>query len=188
MLRPGGSGAAAGPIGYPLAMPFRPQDLHDFDIAREVRIETHTGDHSTRSTTIWVVVVDGHIFIRSVRGAKGVWYQEALANPNVTIDDRGRRLEAKAVQVHDPESIRRVSEALKRKYANDEGLAEMLDPESLNATFRVEPRTPDEVPLEAPAFLGADEPSELGPPVDVSLLDAGPPVDESIILQPHKPV
>jgi hypothetical protein len=169
-------------------MPFRPQDLHDFDIAREIRIETHIGDHSTRSTTIWVVVDNGQMFIRSVRGPKGVWYQEALANPDVIIDDRGRRLEARAVPVHDAESIRRVSDALRRKYANDEGLAEMLDPDLLDATFRLEPRTPDEMPLEAPAFLGADEPSELGPPVDVSLLDAGPPVDESVLLQPHKPV
>src|SRR5207248_2171392 len=103
------------------------------------------------------------------------------------IDDRGRRLEATAVPVHDADSIRRVSEALQRKYARDEGLAEMLEASSLDATFRLEPRTADEVPLEAPAFLGADEPSELGPPVDVSLLDAGPPGDESVILQPHKP-
>ena len=115
-------------------MPFRPQDLHDFDVAREIRIETHTSDRSTRSTTIWVVVVDGQIYVRSVRGAKGVWYQEALANPNVTIDDRGRRLETKAIPVRDPETIRRVSEALKHKYASDEGLDEMLDPDSLSAT------------------------------------------------------
>ena len=135
-----------------------------------------------------MVVDNGQIFVRSVRGERGVWYKEALATPAVTIDDRGRRLEATAVPVHDADSIRRVSEALQRKYARDEGLAEMLEASSLDATFRLEPRTADEVPLEAPAFLGADEPSELGPPVDVSLLDAGPPVDESVILQPHKPV
>src|SRR5207302_260865 len=132
-------------IGYPLAMAFRPQDLHDFDIAREIRIETHTPEHSTRSTIIWVVVDNGQIFVRSVRGERGVWYKEALATPAVTIDDRGRRLEATAVPVHDADSIRRVSEALQRKYARDEGLAEMLEASSLDATFRLEPRTADEV-------------------------------------------
>jgi hypothetical protein len=169
-------------------MGFRPQDLHDFDVAQEVRVETHRDDDKVRSTIIWVVVDRGEVFIRSVRGAGGKWYQEALDNPNVTLDDSGRRLEARALPVHDDDSIRRVNEALNRKYANVSGLDEMLRPPALDATFRLEPRFPDEPALEAPAFLGADEPSELGPPVDVSMLDGGQPVEENVLLQPHKSV
>jgi hypothetical protein len=169
-------------------MAFRPQDLHDLDTAHEVRIETHRPDGSTRSVVIWIVVDKGEVFVRSVRGAAGRWYQEALAEPAVTIDDSGRRLEARAIPVHDANSIRRVSDALQHKYKGADGLAEMLVPGILDATLRLEPRSPDERPLEAPAYLGADEPSELGPPVEVGMLDAGGPIDESVLLQPHKSV
>src|SRR5438067_2191989 len=93
-------------------MPFQPDDLHDLNVAREVRIETHREKGGTRSTVIWIVVDNGDVFVRSVRGAHGLWYREALADPAVTIDDEGRRLEARAVPVHDQESIRRVSDAL----------------------------------------------------------------------------
>ena len=37
-------------------MPFRPQDLHDFDTAREIRIETHGDKDLVHSTIIWIVV------------------------------------------------------------------------------------------------------------------------------------
>ena len=168
------------------AMGFRPEDLHDFDIAREVRVETHRGDGKTRSTVIWVVVDRGEVFVRSVRGASGRWYQDALEHPELTLDDAGRRLETRAIPVHDPDSIRRVTEALQRKYAGSDGLDEMVRPPALDATMRLEPRRSNEEALEAPAHLDADEPSKLGPPVDVSMLDGEQPVDESVLLQPHK--
>jgi hypothetical protein len=169
-------------------MPFRPQDLHDLDTAREIRIETHGDKDLVHSTVIWIVVDNGQVYVRSVRGEKGRWYQEALANPNVTLDDEGRRLEANAIPVRDPDSIRRINEALKRKYGEDDGYDEMLVPDVLSANFRLEPRFADEGALEAPAYLGADEPSDLGPPVEVGMLDAGPAIDENVILQPRKPV
>jgi hypothetical protein len=169
-------------------MPFRPQDLHDLDVAREVRIETRRKDARIRSTVIWIVVDGGDVFVRSVRGESGKWYQEALAEPYVEIDDRGRRLEARAIPVHDADSIRRIDEALKRKYTGDGGFDEMFQPSAVQANLRLEPRIAGESALEGPAYLGADEPSELGPPVEVGLLDGGPAIDESVLLQPHKPV
>lgn len=169
-------------------MPFRPRDLHELDTVREIRIETHGDRDVVHSTVIWIVVDGADVFVRSVGGEKGRWYREALANPNVTLDDEGRRLEATAIPVRDADSIRRINEALKRKYASDDGYDEMLAHDVLNANFRLEPRFADEGALEAPAFLGADEPSELGPPIEVAMLDAGPAIDEQVILQPRKPV
>ena len=169
-------------------MAFRPQDLHDLDVADEVRIETRRDAKSTRSTVIWIVVDKGEVFVRSVRGDRGRWYQEALATPEVRIDDAGRRLEARAVAANDPDSRRRVDAALKRKYpGRDDGLPPMLTPEAQAANLRLDPRTADETSLEGPAYLDADEPSDLGLPVEVGLLDAGPAMDERVVLQPHKP-
>jgi hypothetical protein len=169
-------------------MPFRPQDLRDLDVAREIRIETK-GDHGVvHATTIWIVVDQNDVFVRSVRGELGRWYRQALQNPHVTLDDNGRRLEATAVPVRDEESIRRINTGLQRKYEKDAGYDEMFVPDVLTANFRLDPRTAGEAALEAPAYLGTDEPSELGPPVEVSMLDAGPAIEENVILQPHKSV
>jgi hypothetical protein len=174
-------------IRYPVCMAFRAQDLHDLDVAVEIRVETRRDAKSTRSTIVWVVVDRGQVFVRSVLGTRGRWYQEALATPEVVIDDAGRRLEARAVPVHDADSVQRVTDALKRKYADrPTGLAPMLDTEATEANFRLDPRTADERALQAPAYLDSNEPSELGGPVEIGLLDAGPALDENVVLQPHK--
>jgi len=168
-------------------MSFRSEDLHDLAVAHEVRIETHTARDTTRSTIVWIVVDEGQVLVRSVLGARGRWYQEALANPNVVIDDSGRRLEARAVPLGDAASTRRVSEALGRKYPPGTGLDEMLEPEALTANLLLEARIDHEIALQGPANLGADEPSELGPPIDMDLLHGGPALEERTILQPRKP-
>jgi hypothetical protein len=168
-------------------MSFRPEDLHDLDTAVEVRIETFRDAKSTRSTVIWVVVDQGEVFVRSVLGLRGRWYQEALANPEVTIDDAGRRLEAVAVPVNDPDSRLRVDAALRRKYAESaSGFPPMLTPEARTANLRLDARVADEASLQAPAYLDAEEPSELGMPVEIGMLDAGPAIEERVALQPHK--
>jgi hypothetical protein len=169
-------------------MRFRQIDLHDLDVAREVRIETQAATGEIHSTIVWVVVDDGEVFVRSVRGERGRWYQEALVDADVTLDDEGRRLEARAVPLTDAATIARIDAALARKYTGDAGYESMLKPEAQQANFRLEPRREGEIPLEAPAYLGDDEPSELhGHPIEAGLLDGGAPIDQDVLLQPHKP-
>jgi hypothetical protein len=169
-------------------MRFRQTDLHDLEVAREVRIETQAASGVVHSTIVWVVVDDGEVFVRSVRGERGRWFQEALVDDLVTINDVGRRLEARAVQLTDAATIARIDAALARKYTGDPGYDSMIKPEAQQANLRLEPRTEGEIPLEAPAYLGDDEPSEIhGHPIEVGLLDGGAPVDQDVLLQPHKP-
>ncbi len=168
-------------------MPYRTQDLHDLNGALEVRIETVRDEKSIRSTIVWIIVDSGDVFVRSVNGARGRWYREALATPEVTIDDAGRRLEARAVPVNDPESIARVDAALKRKYrTSTSGLPPMLMPEATIANLRLDPRFPDEESLQAPAFLDLDESSDQGELVNADELDAGRAIDANVDLHSHK--
>jgi hypothetical protein len=122
-----------------------------------------------------------------VKGGSGVWYQEALDSGEATLDDQGRHLEAKVIPVHDADSISRVTAAIQQKYAGVPGLDEMVRPPALDATIRLDPLFEGEGALEAPAYLGSDEPSELGPPVEIGMLDSGGPIAEGVILQPQKP-
>jgi hypothetical protein len=113
----------------------------------EVVIETSApsrGPGATRKTIIWIVAHGPHVFVRSVRGEKGRWYQELLAEPEATLHFRGKpKLPSVAVcGIHAPdaESVAACSRALEAKYRRYAGSLEaMLTPDTLPTTVRLEP-------------------------------------------------
>jgi hypothetical protein len=112
------------------------------DGAREVRIETSRDeDAPTHRTTIWVVTVDGTVFVRSVRGGKGRWYREASANPAAALHVGDERIPVRAVPVTDDATIEAVSKAYQEKYGRTSpgSTRAMLQPETLPTTLGLEP-------------------------------------------------
>lgn len=127
-------------MGYAGRVSFSGEDLAAIDAAEEVRIETQAPGGEAHRTIIWIMVDDGEVFVRSVNGEDGRWYQEAKANPAVAIHVDGRRLPATAIRADDPDSIDRVSEALRRKYPTQgASLRSMLQPHNFATTLRLEP-------------------------------------------------
>lgn len=90
--------------------------------------------------TIWVVVMDGQVYVRSVTGVGGEWYQAVLARPDGFIHAGAVTLPMHAVHVDDAATIAAVSAAYLRKYADSEWAPPMAEPKTLNATLRLEPR------------------------------------------------
>jgi hypothetical protein len=119
------------------------EQLTLIDQTREVRVETFSASDSTK-TIIWIVVVDSTVYVRSVRGDDGHWYQRALANPMVAIHVGGERIEFRAVHVSDPDEIVAVSNALRDKYPAGGSLDRMTRVGVLDTTLRLEPIEPDE--------------------------------------------
>ncbi len=114
------------------------EQLQEIGEAREVVIETRRGDRVI-GTVIWVVVGDDDVYVRSVRGESGRWYQRAVSNPEVALRVGDASFEFRAVPATDPDSIELASEALRRKYRG-RSLDNMLLPETLGTTLRLEPR------------------------------------------------
>ena len=112
--------------------------LETLDEVKTVVIETRSGER-TIGTIIWVVVDSGDVFVRSVRGESGKWYQRALANPEVALRVGDDRLNFRAVAADDPGSVERVSQALRRKYPPGGSLDSMLRPETLGTTLLLAP-------------------------------------------------
>jgi hypothetical protein len=111
------------------------------DAAEEADIETTRGrDAPVHRTTIWPVVEDGEVYVRSLRGDRGRWYQEALANPDVVLHVNGESYPARAVHAPDDDSIARASAGLQRKYGDSAYLETMVRNEILETTLRLEPR------------------------------------------------
>ena len=138
-MRPNWPGAFGWPIGYAGGMSFSRADLALLEEAGEIDIETQRPGGRAHRTTIWVVVDGDSAYVRSVRGPAGRWYQELVANPAGAVHVDGRRIPATAVPAADPDSVDRVSAALRRKYKGVTGLAPMLKAETFETTIRLEP-------------------------------------------------
>jgi hypothetical protein len=126
-------------MGYAATMSFTPRELDLLATEPELEIETTAPDGPPHRTTIWAVVEDGQVFIRSWRGSRARWYREARANPAVALHVGGQRLTATAIPATDPDAVERTSEALRRKYPGDPSTPDMLRPEILDTTLRLEP-------------------------------------------------
>jgi hypothetical protein len=112
--------------------------LQEIGEAREVVIETRRGDRVI-GTVIWVVVGGDNVYVRSVRGELGRWYQRTFVDPEVALRVGNARYEFTVVPANDPDSIESASEALRRKYRG-RSLENMLRVETLGTTLRLEPR------------------------------------------------
>ena len=111
------------------------------DSAPEVDIETSEGQgEPTHRTTIWAVVEDGDVYVRSLRGTRGRWYRELMASGEGVVHVGGDSYPVRAVQAADAESIERASEGLRGKYPASRSLDSMLVEDILETTVRLEPR------------------------------------------------
>ena len=96
---------------------FAAEILSLLDEAEEVYIETRRdADSPEHHTIIWVVVVEGEVFVRSVRGPKGRWYREISANPEGVLHAEDTRIRARATPATDEMTTDAVSEAIRSKY------------------------------------------------------------------------
>lgn len=125
------------------AMPkhFDADAMHRLAQEDEIQIETKQSGANVpmHRTTIWVVVAGDDVFVRSVRGNAGRWYQEIKANPNAALHIEGQRMMVRAVPVTDNAMIGRVSEEYRRKYRNSSEMTAMVRSEVLPTTLRLEP-------------------------------------------------
>ena len=106
--------------------------------AREVEIETNA-DGRTYRTVIWVITDGDDVFVRSVRGNAGKWYQRTVANPDVALLLGDRRADYVAVPASDDESIGLVSARIREKYPPSRSVDAMVHPDVLHTTMRLDP-------------------------------------------------
>ena len=126
-------------------MRFDQQTLDLFDRRREVDVESVRPDGRPIRVPIWIVVDGGEAYIRSWLGDRGRWYQAAVDRPEeVTLHAGKRAIPVRVVPAVDEISIERCSARFERKYVGDPATRDMVRPNVLGTTLRVEPR--DEAP------------------------------------------
>lgn len=137
--RYGAATDVASAMVYAAVMTFSPDDLGLLAATDEIEIETTRADGSRRRTIIWVMTDGPDVYVRSVRGEAGRWYQEALADPRVIVHAPGRAIAVRAAPATDDDAIARCSAAITRKYAGRSGYRPMLRRQVLATTLRLDP-------------------------------------------------
>jgi hypothetical protein len=121
---------------------FDAETLKLLDETREVRIETRRDEDSPEHRTIiWVVVVEGEVFVRSVRGPQGRWYREISSNPEGALHVGDDRIPVRATSATDDATVDAVSAAIRSKYEKSSpgSTAAMVRPEVLPTTLELSP-------------------------------------------------
>lgn len=114
-----------------------PTDLKTIDHAGESTVAAHRQDGTLRTPRIiWHVVADGQLFIRSVRGTDGAWYQGV---------ERTGVLEAGGVRVdvtfiRDDAHDAKIDQAYRTKYGTGSAAQSITSPAATATTLRVDPR------------------------------------------------
>ena len=123
-----------------MSQAFSADVLKRFDETKVVDIETVSPKGTKHSVPIWIVVVNGVPYVRSVRGPSGRWYRELLARGEGAIVAAGKRTKVKAKHDRSKAAIDGTSDALSRKYKTSRAsLASMLLKDVLDTTVRLEP-------------------------------------------------
>jgi hypothetical protein len=121
---------------------FDAETLRLLDETKEVRIETRRdGDSPEHRTIIWVVVVEGEVFVRSVRGRRGRWYREISSNPEGAVHVGDDRIPVRAASVTEGATVDAVSAAFRSKYqqSSPASTEAMVRPETLPTTLKLSP-------------------------------------------------
>jgi len=119
---------------------FPPAVLKSFDDTKVVEIETRSAKDTKHLIPIWIVVVDGVPYVRSVRGPAGRWYRELIARGDGAVVADGKRTPVRAAKDSSAKAIEAVSAALRKKYARSgQSLQSMLRANVLDTTVRLDP-------------------------------------------------
>ena len=108
----------------------------------EIEIETRRDAKApAHRTTIWIVPTQDGVYIRSYKGKRGRWYQEAIANSQVVVHVGRRQAPARAIPESSSKVISEVSAAYREKYGErwPSETEPMLKRSVLPTTLRLEP-------------------------------------------------
>lgn len=119
------------------------EELDRIGNAEELRIASLRRDGTLRKPVIiWVVRVDGDIYVRCVNGRKGTWFRGVQTRYEGRIWAGGLERDVAFVEETDPGIHEKIDEAYLSKYRRyPQWVAPMVTPEVQAATIKLEPRS-----------------------------------------------
>ena len=118
-------------------------ELDKIGNADELDLSSFRGDGTRRNpVTIWVVRVDGALYVRAVKGRSGSWFRGVLSRHKGHIRSGGIDKEVTFVEETDAGINDRIDAAYRSKYGHypAEWVDPTLTPEARAATIKLVPR------------------------------------------------
>jgi hypothetical protein len=115
-------------------------DAKTLDLLRRTKeLQILAGAKLDKTATIWIVVTEGDVFIRSFLGPKGRWYKTAIADGRATLEVAETKIPVRVIPATDADLIERASREFIAKYSPSPYAQQMVRPEVLMTTLRLEP-------------------------------------------------
>lgn len=119
-------------------MPWTSQQLTSLARSEELQVTSSRPDGSRRPwTPIWVVRVQGDLYIRSGFGLNGAWYRNAMHDHTARIRAAGIETDVALQPVTDPELNSEIDEAYRAKYRTSEFLPTLITAPATESTVRL---------------------------------------------------
>jgi hypothetical protein len=118
---------------------FDAETLAVLEDVEEVGIEPASPGGRSRKRIIWVMVAEGDVYVRSVRGERGRWYRDLMETQRGVLHAGKRQIDVRAIPAADERSIEACNEGLRRKYTGIPGFAPMFEEHTLPTTLRLVP-------------------------------------------------
>jgi hypothetical protein len=111
------------------------------DHTEELIVVVGISGNLAKRVPIWVVTVDGDVYVRSYKGVTSRWFQRVQAEPNqaVGLPDGDVNVVFENVDRTDPVN-QAISQAFTAKYAKFDYVTAMSQPAAVEATLRILPR------------------------------------------------
>jgi hypothetical protein len=109
----------------------------------EIDVVVPAPDRPDVRAPIWIVAVDGDLYVRSWKGEAGRWYRRAHRYGAGSIVAAGQAYPVRFTAAAEPALNARVDEAFLSKYATSPYTPEMVRPPASTTTMRLEPVTPE---------------------------------------------
>jgi hypothetical protein len=117
---------------------WNPDDLAAIDRAGELDVAAHRPDGTLRTPRIvWHVVVDGSLYLRSVRGTEGAWYRGVQRTGTGQITSGGVTADVTFTDDHDHDA--EIDAAYRAKYGSGSAVAAITSSTAASTTLRVDP-------------------------------------------------
>ncbi|MFD9497767.1 DUF2255 family protein [Streptomyces sp. NPDC060035] len=116
-------------------------DLEEIGAAEELDLASERADGTLRNpVTMWVVRAGDHVYVRSVKGTAGPWYQGTQSRHQGRIEAGGVRQDV-TFREAGPDEYAGVDTAYREKYGRYPSIVEHVLTDSARAsTLRLEPR------------------------------------------------
>ena len=107
--------------------------------AWEIRVVMPAPDRPPVGAPIWIVAVDGRLYVRSWKGDAGRWYRRARRYGEGSIVCGGREHPVRFVPDGGPSLDAEIDQQFLTKYRSSPYAQAMVDPPAAGTTLRVEP-------------------------------------------------